>query len=196
MRQTLPGRLELPTLRLTASRSNQLSYGSYGMESSLSASSSMSSGKCSNTQKQTWSDCLSYELYASQLWCASNLLKDAAGEDRTHDLRIMRPTRCQLRYCRASIKIKNNPRFPSYGDTLKTSTIASARPPTRVPRRVSDPRSSSAQALSDPRRSKHRARLDPHAGSAQPSPNPPPPNPPPKKNKKKGGGGGFRLSPI
>ena len=24
----------------------------------------------------------------------------AAGEDRTHDLRIMRPTRCQLRYCR------------------------------------------------------------------------------------------------
>ena len=25
---TLPGRLELPTLRLTASRSNQLSYGS------------------------------------------------------------------------------------------------------------------------------------------------------------------------
>ena len=28
-RQTLPGRLELPTLRLTASRSSQLSYGSY-----------------------------------------------------------------------------------------------------------------------------------------------------------------------
>jgi hypothetical protein len=27
-RQPLPGRLELPTLRLTASRSNQLSYGS------------------------------------------------------------------------------------------------------------------------------------------------------------------------
>ena len=26
--KTLPGRLELPTLRLTASRSNQLSYGS------------------------------------------------------------------------------------------------------------------------------------------------------------------------
>ena len=26
--------------------------------------------------------------------------KNAAGEDRTHDLRIMRPTRCQLRYCR------------------------------------------------------------------------------------------------
>ena len=25
---------------------------------------------------------------------------DAAGEDRTPDLRIMRPTRCQLRYCR------------------------------------------------------------------------------------------------
>ena len=24
----------------------------------------------------------------------------AAGEDRAHDLRIMRPTRCQLRYCR------------------------------------------------------------------------------------------------
>ena len=24
----------------------------------------------------------------------------AAGEDRTPDLRIMRPTRCQLRYCR------------------------------------------------------------------------------------------------
>ena len=28
VRKTLPGRLELPTLRLTASRSNQLSYGS------------------------------------------------------------------------------------------------------------------------------------------------------------------------
>ena len=28
--QTLPGRLELPTLRLTASHSNQLSYGSHG----------------------------------------------------------------------------------------------------------------------------------------------------------------------
>jgi hypothetical protein len=28
-RETLPGRLELPTLRLTASRSDQLSYGSY-----------------------------------------------------------------------------------------------------------------------------------------------------------------------
>ena len=27
-------------------------------------------------------------------------LENAAGEDRTHDLRIMRPTRCQLRYCR------------------------------------------------------------------------------------------------
>ena len=27
--ETLPGRLELPTLRLTASRSNQLSYGSH-----------------------------------------------------------------------------------------------------------------------------------------------------------------------
>ena len=26
--------------------------------------------------------------------------KDAASEDRTHDLRIMRPTRCQLRYSR------------------------------------------------------------------------------------------------
>ena len=25
---------------------------------------------------------------------------NAAGEDRTPDLRIMRPTRCQLRYCR------------------------------------------------------------------------------------------------
>ena len=24
---------------------------------------------------------------------------NVAGEDRTHDLRIMRPTRCQLRYC-------------------------------------------------------------------------------------------------
>ena len=29
--KTLPGRLELPTLRLTASRSNQLSYGSHGV---------------------------------------------------------------------------------------------------------------------------------------------------------------------
>ena len=26
-------------------------------------------------------------------------VRTAAGEDRTHDLRIMRPTRCQLRYC-------------------------------------------------------------------------------------------------
>ena len=32
---TLPGRLELPTLRLTASRSNQLSYGS--LEDSVAA---------------------------------------------------------------------------------------------------------------------------------------------------------------
>ena len=28
------------------------------------------------------------------------LVQNAAGEDRTPDLRIMRPTRCQLRYCR------------------------------------------------------------------------------------------------
>ena len=28
------------------------------------------------------------------------LMQNAAGEDRTPDLRIMRPTRCQLRYCR------------------------------------------------------------------------------------------------
>ena len=27
--------------------------------------------------------------------------ENAAGEDRTPDLRIMRPTRCQLRYCRS-----------------------------------------------------------------------------------------------
>ena len=30
----------------------------------------------------------------------SVMFKHAAGEDRTPDLRIMRPTRCQLRYCR------------------------------------------------------------------------------------------------
>ena len=29
------------------------------------------------------------------------LAKNAASEDRTHDLRIMRPTRCQLRYRRS-----------------------------------------------------------------------------------------------
>ena len=28
------------------------------------------------------------------------VLENAASEDRTHDLRIMRPTRCQLRYRR------------------------------------------------------------------------------------------------
>ena len=28
------------------------------------------------------------------------VVQNAAGEDRTPDLRIMRPTRCQLRYCR------------------------------------------------------------------------------------------------
>ena len=31
------------------------------------------------------------------------LVQNAAGEDRTPDLRIMRPTRCQLRYCRMSL---------------------------------------------------------------------------------------------
>ena len=36
-RQTLPGRLELPTLRLTASRSNQLSYGSRWLVSKKTA---------------------------------------------------------------------------------------------------------------------------------------------------------------
>ena len=30
---------------------------------------------------------------------------NAAGEDRTHDLRIMRPTRCQLRYCRSEVSL-------------------------------------------------------------------------------------------
>ena len=29
-------------------------------------------------------------------------IRNAAGEDRTPDLRIMRPTRCQLRYCRSA----------------------------------------------------------------------------------------------
>jgi hypothetical protein len=30
--------------------------------------------------------------------------KDATGEDRTHDLGIMRPTRCRLRYARSAIQ--------------------------------------------------------------------------------------------
>ena len=30
---------------------------------------------------------------------------NAAGEDRTPDLRIMRPTRCQLRYCRSCFRV-------------------------------------------------------------------------------------------
>jgi hypothetical protein len=32
-------------------------------------------------------------------------LGNAAGEDRAHDLRIMRPTRCQLRYCRSCLHL-------------------------------------------------------------------------------------------
>ena len=32
--------------------------------------------------------------------CTTHASTCAAGEDRTPDLRIMRPTRCQLRYCR------------------------------------------------------------------------------------------------
>ena len=34
------------------------------------------------------------------LWRGQRECLDAASEDRTHDLRIMRPTRCQLRYSR------------------------------------------------------------------------------------------------
>ena len=32
--------------------------------------------------------------------------ENAACEDRTHDLRIMRPTRYQLRYCRSKIELR------------------------------------------------------------------------------------------
>ena len=33
--------------------------------------------------------------------------ENAASEDRTHDLRIMRPTRYQLRYCRYAIALRS-----------------------------------------------------------------------------------------
>ena len=41
--------------------------------------------------------------------------KDAVSEDRTHDLRIMRPTRCQLRYHR-SCQAKGGQRTPQLID--------------------------------------------------------------------------------
>ena len=42
-------------------------------------------------------------LTAASCLCSEKARKrvSAAGEDRAHDLRIMRPTRCQLRYCRS-----------------------------------------------------------------------------------------------
>ena len=39
-----------------------------------------------------------WDLSSRIIWI---LGKDAVSEDRTHDLRIMRPTRCQLRYHRS-----------------------------------------------------------------------------------------------
>ncbi len=42
-----------------------------------------------------------------QSYSQNNFGKDAASEDRTHDLRIMRPTRCQLRYSRLAAKTFN-----------------------------------------------------------------------------------------
>ena len=49
------------------------------------------------------SSILSFGLFGfSAVWCGLFVgpVQNAAGEDRTPDLRIMRPTRCQLRYCR------------------------------------------------------------------------------------------------
>ena len=52
----------------------------------------------------------------------------AAGGDRTHDLRIMRPTRCQLRYCRPESAAGQRQclsiRWPSYPAVSQHSTSA------------------------------------------------------------------------
>ena len=42
---------------------------------------------------------------ALAIGCDANKKLNAVSEDRAHDLRIMRPTRCQLRYHRLSIVI-------------------------------------------------------------------------------------------
>ena len=74
-------------------------------------------------------------------------LQDAASEDRTHDLRIMRPTRCQLRYrChvkdvvkiampRSSSEIRNRVPDQSQESLTRPKHIQNEPAPTREERR-------------------------------------------------------------
>ena len=44
-----------------------------------------------------------FESISSNKTCLWERFENVGREDRTHDLRIMRPTRCQLRYCHCAI---------------------------------------------------------------------------------------------
>ena len=65
------------------------------------------------------SSILNFGLFGfSEVWCGLFVgpVQNAAGEDRTPDLRIMRPTRCQLRYCRMCLHCGHS-RCPLFGNT-------------------------------------------------------------------------------
>ena len=55
---------------------------------------------CVNSSLHSPCECTSPHAYAAESNNKSNGNKYAASEDRAHDLKIMRPTRCQLRYRR------------------------------------------------------------------------------------------------
>jgi hypothetical protein len=55
-------------------------------------------------------------------------VNNAAGEDRTPDLRIMRPTRCQLRYCRLDLVARTEVPTPLADRTLRKMTLAGLEP--------------------------------------------------------------------
>ena len=101
--QMVPRGLEPRTLRLLAVRSNQLSYETIGLRSrrSLQIAVGLAQGLRRNS---------------------------AAGEDRTPDLRIMRPTRCQLGYCRLSLFVRRV--APGALIQVATRTSNPARTPT------------------------------------------------------------------
>ena len=55
---------------------------------------------CVNSSLHSPCECTSPHAYAAESNNKSNGNKYAASEDRAHDLKIIRPTRCQLRYRR------------------------------------------------------------------------------------------------
>ena len=116
--KTLPGRLELPTLRLTASRSNQLSYGSARASLQITATNEANPNtRCTircHRSSMCW--CKVPFLDARRAVAQSGLWMDTplryfprsvvgyalapqrtGEEDRTPDLGNMIPTRGQLR---------------------------------------------------------------------------------------------------